>query len=70
LEGSYLSQICSERLSALLWSTPSPVAIRQVDMLRTVEERHDRMVPYIIRRLLWMVPTLLAMALITFTVMV
>jgi len=56
-------------LSALLWSTPSPVAIRQVDMLRTVEERHDRMVPYIIRRLLWMVPTLLAMALITFTVM-
>src|SRR5262249_46033024 len=27
------------------------------------------MVPYIIRRLLWMVPTLLAMALITFTIM-
>src|SRR5262249_58513382 len=38
-------------------------------MLRTVEERHDHMVPYIIRRLLWMVPTLLAMALLTFTIM-
>ena len=33
-------------------------AILQVDMLHTVEERHERMVPYIIRRLLWMVPTL------------
>jgi ABC-type dipeptide/oligopeptide/nickel transport system permease component len=35
----------------------------------THEKRHERMVPYIIRRLLWMVPTLLAMALITFTIM-
>ena len=38
-------------------------------MLHTVEERHERMVPYIVRRILWMVPTLLAMALITFTIM-
>jgi ABC-type dipeptide/oligopeptide/nickel transport system permease component len=57
------------RLGVLPLSTPSPIASLQVDMLRTVEQRHDRMVPYIIRRLLWMVPTLLAMALMTFTIM-
>jgi ABC-type dipeptide/oligopeptide/nickel transport system permease component len=47
----------------------SSIARLQADMLRTFKERHDHMVSYIMRRLLWMVPTLLAMALITFTIM-
>src|SRR2546425_4168849 len=38
-------------------------------MLHATEKRHALMLPYIMRRVLWMGPTLLAMALITFTIM-